>query len=111
MFKNVLIWLISSQVFVFLLSTIIYHSIDLLAYINVSFVVGSILILLSLTGFIINKGFFDIIFASFQHTFSRVTEKDRRPLSELITFKYHLPFITGMITIVIMLGALLMYYR
>ncbi|MGE8203335.1 DUF3899 domain-containing protein [Heyndrickxia sp. NPDC080065] len=110
MFKKYTIWFIASQIFVFLLSFIVYHSIDLLSYINVSFVVGFLLLLLSLTGYIINRGFFDIVFSSFQNIFSRMTDSDRRKLSELIPLKYHLPFFTAIFMLLVMFCALLGYY-
>ncbi|MGE6258498.1 DUF3899 domain-containing protein [Heyndrickxia sporothermodurans] len=111
MLKKYVIWLISSQALIFILSLVTYHSIDLLSYINISFVIGSLLVLFSLTGYVINRGFFDVVFASFQQFFSRMTDSDRRKLSELIPLKYHLPFMTGIITIIIMLSSLFFYYK
>ncbi|MGW9606823.1 DUF3899 domain-containing protein, partial [Heyndrickxia sporothermodurans] len=108
--KKYVIWVIVSQIVVFLFSLVFYHSIHLLAYINVSFVVGALLILIALTGYIINKGFFDIVFASFQQMFSKINDEERRPLSKLIPLRYHLPFTVGLVTIVLMIIALFVYY-
>ncbi|QQZ08947.1 DUF3899 domain-containing protein [Heyndrickxia vini] len=110
MFKKYVIWVLISQIFVILFSFIFYHSINLLAYINVSFVIGALLILLALTGYIINKGFFDIVFASFQQMFSKMNDEDRRPLSKLIPLRYTLPFTVGLVTIILMIIALFVYY-
>ncbi|WP_440705881.1 DUF3899 domain-containing protein [Heyndrickxia oleronia] len=111
MFRKYSIWLIATQLLIFILSLITYHSINLLTYINISFIVGFLYLLLSLTVFVVNKGFFDVVFASFQHVFSRMTDKDRRPLSKLITFRYNYLFVTGSITLIIMLCALVIYYK
>ncbi|MEW9675629.1 DUF3899 domain-containing protein [Lentibacillus sp. L22] len=109
MLKKLAIWVGVSQILILLICFIIYKRIDLLAYINVAFVIGAILILLSMAGYVTKGRFFDIVFYSFQHIFSQMTDKDRRPLSELVPQNYLFPFISGIIAISLMLGALFWY--
>ena len=109
MLKKILLWNSITQLLVLLLAMIFYKRADLLAYINVSFIIGTALILIAMAGYVIKGRFFDIIFYSFQHTFSNVTEKDRRPLSRLVPQNYQLPLITGIVTIMFMLLALSLY--
>lgn len=109
MFKKTFIWIGMSQALILLLSVMFYKRIDLLSYINVSFIIGSILILISLTGYVINGRFFDIVFFSFQHIFSQLNDKGRRPLSQLVPQSYLLPFTTGIFAILLMLLSLFIY--
>ncbi|GEN89631.1 DUF3899 domain-containing protein [Oceanobacillus sp. FSL W8-0428] len=109
MVKKILIWIGISHLFIFLFCFIFYHRVDLLSYINVSFIIGAALILYAMAGYVIKGRFFDIVFYSFQHFFSRMSDSDRRPLSELVPQKYMIPFITGIITLLLMLGSLFFY--
>lgn len=109
MLKKILIWNSITQLLIFLLALFFYKQADLLAYINVSFVIGITLILIAMAGYVITGRFFDIVFYSFQHIFSRLTEKDRQPLSRLVPQNYQLPLITGTITILLMFLALSFY--
>ncbi|MDY0404445.1 DUF3899 domain-containing protein [Virgibacillus sp. 179-BFC.A HS] len=107
--KKLLIWLASSQLLVILFSFIFYRKIDLLGYINVSFIIGTLLVLAALTGFVIKGRFFDIVFRSFQYVFSRMEDEKRRPLSQLIPQNYQLPFVTGVMMLVFMAVMLIIY--
>ncbi|CDO04502.1 hypothetical protein BN988_03062 [Oceanobacillus picturae] len=109
MLKKVLWWIVISQLLILLFSFIFYKGINLLSYTNVSFIVGTFFILYSLAGYVLKGRFFDIVFYSFQHFFSRMQDKDRRPLSELVPQNYLIPFIVGVITIAVMLCTLLWY--
>ncbi|HLR66889.1 DUF3899 domain-containing protein [Virgibacillus alimentarius] len=109
MYKKLWTWIGVSQLLVLLFSIIFYKRIDFLSYTNVSFIIGSILILSSMLGYVMKGRFFDVVFYSFQHVFSRMTDRDRRPLSELVPQKYYLPFITGVVTILLMLCSLFFY--
>ncbi|WP_212926778.1 DUF3899 domain-containing protein [Oceanobacillus sp. J11TS1] len=110
MVKKIFIWVGIIQFLIFLFCFIFYHRIDLLGYINVSFVFGAALLLYALAGYVIKGRFFDIVFYSFQHFFSRMSDSERRPLSELVPQRYALPFITGAVTILLMLGSLYFYH-
>ncbi len=109
MLKKTLIWIGATQLLVLLCMLVFYKQLDLLSYINVSFVIGTMFILISMAGYVARGRFFDIVFYSFQHIFSRMTEKDRQPLSRLVPQSYQLPLITGMVTIALMLCALFIY--
>lgn len=109
MLKKTLIWIGVTQLFVLLCSIIFYKRLDLLSYTNTSFVFGSIFILFSLAGYVMKGRFFDIVFYSFQGFFSRMTDIYRRPLSQLVPQNYHIPFITGLVTLLFMLCALIFY--
>lgn len=109
MLKKTLIWIGVTQLLVLLCSVIFYKRLDLLSYTNVSFVFASIFILISMAGYVMKGRFFDIVFYSFQHIFSRMTDRDRQPLSQLVPQNYQIPFITGVVTMLLMLGALLFY--
>ncbi|WP_373894111.1 DUF3899 domain-containing protein [Virgibacillus natechei] len=109
MFRKILIWIGSTQLLVLLSSVIFYKRLDLLSYINVSFVFASIFILLSLAGYVMKGRFFDIVFYSFQHFFGQMTDKDRRPLSELVPQSFQIPFITGVVTLLLMFCTLFFY--
>lgn len=106
MLKKTLIWIGFTQLLVLLCSVIFYKRLDLLSYTNVSFVIGSIYILISMLGYVMKGRFFDIVFYSFQHFFSRMTDRDREPLSRLVPQNYQLPFLTGLVTILLMLVTL-----
>ncbi|WP_080871909.1 DUF3899 domain-containing protein [Oceanobacillus timonensis] len=110
MIKKLLIWIATSQILIVLLCFLIYRNIHLLSYINVSFVAGAALILYAMAGYVVKGRFFDIVFYSFQYFFSRMSNRDRRPLSELAPQQYRIPFITGCTAIVFMLGSLCIYY-
>ncbi|WP_018664494.1 DUF3899 domain-containing protein [Heyndrickxia acidiproducens] len=105
MIKKLCWWVAASQVVVLGCSLLFYRRIDLLSYINTSFVAGGLLLLAAMTGFIINTGFFDVIFFSFQRFYYK-SGTDIRPLSKLIPFRFRVPFLTGLIMMILMLIAL-----
>ncbi|MEN1966800.1 DUF3899 domain-containing protein [Lentibacillus sp. N15] len=109
MLKRLLPWLVISQLLILLLCLTVYKQISLLSYTNVSFVIGALLILVSLAGYVTKGRFFDIVFFSFQHFFSSMDDKDRRPLSELVPQSYFFPFLTGIISLLLMLCTLMLY--
>ena len=109
MIKKTGIWIAVTQLLIILSSFIIYKRIGLLSYTNVSFVFGAALILIALAGYVAKGRFFDIVFYSFQHFFSKMNDQTRRPLSELVPQHYHSPFLTGIITILLMLITLVLY--
>ncbi|CDQ38200.1 DUF3899 domain-containing protein [Virgibacillus salexigens] len=109
MLKNILIWISVTQLLIILFAFIFFNQIDLLSYINVAFIIGLFLILTSLTGYVIKGRFFDVVFYSFQHVFSKINDKERRPLSKLVPQNYSAMFIAGLITILLMLYSLFLY--
>lgn len=108
--KKITIWIVSSQAIILLLCKVIYHNFGLLSYINVSFTVSILLVLISLGGIVTKARFFDIVFYSFQSFFSGMKNRKREPLSKLIPQHYHLPLITGVVDLCVMSAALLVYY-
>ncbi|MBM7600835.1 hypothetical protein JOC34_003249 [Virgibacillus halotolerans] len=109
MLKKTITWIVITQISVLVCAFIFYKRLDLLSYINVSFVIGTIFILISMAGYVMKGRFFDIVFYSFQYFFSRMTERDREPLSRLVPQNYQSPLITGIVTILLMLCALFLY--
>jgi len=109
MLRKILLWNGITQLLILLFTIIFYKSMNLLSYINVSFIIGFAFILLAMIGYVVKGRFFDIIFYSFQNIFGQVKEKDRRPLSHLVPQNYQLPLITGIVTILFMLIALALY--
>jgi len=109
MLKRALVWIGITQLSVLLGAVVFYKRLDLLSYINVSFVIGAAFVLIALAGVVMKGRFFDVVFYSFQYMFSRMTDKDRDPLSQLVPQSYQIPFITGIVTLLLMLCALYFY--
>ncbi|TKC18284.1 DUF3899 domain-containing protein [Robertmurraya kyonggiensis] len=111
--KTILLFL-SSQAAVFLLSFLYNKEITLLHYINISFYIGSLFILVSLLFFTIRSGFFDAVTKSFRQVFAGKNVKkseieEMTPPSEMISFNV-LPFLlNGILVTVVMLLALYIY--
>src|SRR5690625_1167206 len=78
MLKRALVWIGITQLSVLLGAVVFYKRLDLLSYINVSFVIGAAFVLIALAGVVMKGRFFDVVFYSFQYMFSRMTDKDRR---------------------------------
>ncbi|RTZ56030.1 DUF3899 domain-containing protein [Bacillus sp. SAJ1] len=113
--KRLVWWFFPSQILVFLLSFIRYHAIGLLQYINISFIIGGILLFISISIFILNTGFFDVTAEGFRRVFNKnkLTKEDldeMRPVSELITFNYKPMFLNALIMLLLMAFALILYY-
>lgn len=109
--KKLFIWNGISQLLVFITCLSVYKDITLLSYTNVAFVVGSALVLLSLFGFVIRGGFFDVVFRSFQNVFGKMEDADRSPLSKLLPRSYYYPFVSGVVMLLAMLVTLFLYYE
>lgn len=109
--KKNFLWTFVVLFLVFLLSLVIYREISLLHFINLSFYVSGGLLMLSLLTLVIQKGFFDAIFLSFRSILERGDNKDEEtPLSALISYKYNTLLSVGLLLLLIMLGALFLYY-
>ncbi|MED1202515.1 DUF3899 domain-containing protein [Heyndrickxia acidicola] len=115
MFKKLLFWLIPSEIVVLIVSLIKYHSVTLLHYINISFVIGGIFFFCAIFLFLAGSGFFDISHASFRKVFKsrRKEEEDEehKPLSEILDFNFSPLLLNGCVMIAIMLLALFVYYH
>lgn len=109
MLKRSFVWIGVTQLLVLAGALVFYRRLDLLAYINVSFIIGFIFVLFALAGIVMKGRFFDVVFYSFQYMFSRMTDRDREPLSQLVPQNYQIPFITGIVTLLLMLCALYFY--
>ncbi|MBS4172043.1 DUF3899 domain-containing protein [Bacillus sp. FJAT-49736] len=115
MIKKIIWWFFPSQILVFLLSFIKYHTVGLLQYINISFIIGGILLFISISVYLLNTGFFDVTTEGFRRVFNRNKLKkeeldEMRPMSELITFNYIPMLVNALIMLIIMAIALLFYY-
>jgi hypothetical protein len=115
LFKKTLLWLISSEILVFIISLIKYHSVTLLQYINISFVIGGIFFFCAIFLFLASSGFFDITHAGFQKIFKKQRDEDGNkeliPLSELMDINFSPLLINGIIMLAIMLIALFFYFQ
>lgn len=104
-------WFAISQAVVLAGCFIFYKGLTLLAYTNVAFIAGILLVLISLFGFVIRGGFFDIVFHSFQSTFGKMEDaEERKRLSELMPQSYLYPFVTGVVMLLAMAVSLYIYY-
>lgn len=106
--------LLCSQLIIFILM-FFSNSISVLSYINNSFYISSLLLLISLAIFTVNTGFFDVVTKSFRLIFAgkdvtRETEDEMRPLSQIITIKYSPLLFVGFINLALCLAALFFYY-
>ncbi|WP_158176188.1 DUF3899 domain-containing protein [Heyndrickxia camelliae] len=115
MIKKLIWWFFPSQILVFLISFIKYRSIGLVQYINISFIIGGILLFISIAIFLLNTGFFDVTVEGFRRVFNKnkLTKEeldDLRPVSEVITFNYLPMLINGLIMLFLMAFALILYY-
>ena len=108
--KKLFIWIGISQLLVLIICLSLYKEITLLSYTNVAFIVGSALVLISLFGFVVRGGFFDIVFRSFQNVFGKMEETDRSPLSKLLPQNYYYPFASGVVMLLAMFVTLFLYY-
>ncbi|MDR7000804.1 DUF3899 domain-containing protein [Neobacillus niacini] len=113
-FKKTLIISAAFQLFIISLSLIFHHKISLLSYINISFYISFVLLLISLVIYTVKTGFFDTIAKSFNLAATRGKEKrnfaDIPSLSEMVTINQKPLVFQGMITGFLMLIALGFYY-
>jgi len=115
--KKISWWFFPSQILVFLISFIKYHSIGLVQYINISFIIGGILLFISIAIFLLNTGFFDVTVEGFRKVFNKNSKSpeeeldELRPVSEVITFNYMPMFINSLIMMFLMALALILYYH
>ncbi|OIK08363.1 hypothetical protein BIV60_26650 [Bacillus sp. MUM 116] len=102
------------QLLIFFLSFIIYQGISLVSYINISFYISFVLLLLSLVIYTIKTGFFDTIAKSFNFAATRGKEKrtfsEIPSLSEMVTINQKPLVFHGLIMGILMLIALGFYY-
>lgn len=112
MMKRIIIGTIAGLLLALFLPLVTNGKLSLLSFINSSFYIVGAILTLSLLLLVIQKGFFDVTFMSFQKLGRSQDEKgDIRKLSEIITLPYVHFFIMGLILCIIMLGSLYFYYR
>jgi|SRR5579875_809954 len=102
-----------TQVVIVLLSFIFYHKISLLSYINISFYISAVFLLLSLLIYTIQSGFYDVISKSFNMIGSRGIKRkfsEVPALSELVTINKKPLLVHGLVSGLFMLIALVIYY-
>lgn len=99
-----------------LLSLIFHQALSLLNFINMTFYISGGLILLSLVTFVVQRGFFDVVFYSFRRVFQIQNqhvgeEKEDIPkLSDIISLSSSFSLVLGLIMLCIMLLSLAVYY-
>ena len=114
--KNILIGTISGIVLSILLSFMFHQGFSLLNFINMTFYISGGLILLSLVTFVVQRGFFDVVFYSFRRVLQIQNqhvgeEKEDIPkLSEVISLPSSFSLVIGLIMMAIMLVSLVAYY-
>lgn len=111
--RNIALLLCSQIVIVILMFS--SNSFSLLNYINKSFYLSSLLLLLSLAIFTVNTGFFDTVTKSFRLIFggkdvTRETVEEMRPLSKIVTVNYSSLTFVGIFDLILCLLALFFYY-
>jgi hypothetical protein len=113
-FRKRLLILVLTQVLILITSSFSKKGFSLLSYIDISFYVSALLLLISLLLYTINSGFFDVIGKSFNLAFSRGHNKrnfhDIPALSELITINQKPLLFHGLVNGLIMLAAIFLYY-
>jgi hypothetical protein len=113
-FRKRLLILVLTQVLILITSSFSKKGFSLLSYIDISFYVSALLLLISLLLYTINSGFFDVIGKSFILAFSRGHNKrnfhDIPALSELITINQKPLLFHGLVNGLIMLAAIFLYY-
>ena len=113
-FRKRLLILVLTQVLILITSSFSKKGFSLLSYIDISFYVSALLLLISLLLYTINSGFFDVIGKSFNLAFSRGHNKrnfhDIPALSELITINQNPLLFHGLVNGLIMLAAIFLYY-
>ncbi|MCD7034966.1 DUF3899 domain-containing protein [Metabacillus sp. GX 13764] len=114
--KTILLFFISFAVSV-ILCFIVYHSFDLLAFINMSFLVSFFLLLSGLFLYVTQEGFFDSITYGFRRVFqskgselSKEEVDEMAPLSELVSLNLKPLFLSGAGLAAVMAVCLLIYY-
>jgi hypothetical protein len=112
--KRKIALLLCSQIAIFILM-FFSNSFSLLNYINKSFYLSSLLLLLSLAIYTVNTGFFDSVTKSFRLIFggkdiTRESVEEMRPLSKIITFNYSSLMVIGFFNLILCLLALFFYY-
>ncbi|MFJ7637478.1 DUF3899 domain-containing protein [Peribacillus sp. NPDC097225] len=99
-----------------LLSLIFHQALSLLNFINMTFYISGGLILLALVTFVVQRGFFDVVFYSFRRVFQIQNqhvgeEKEDIPkLSDIISLSSSFTLVVGLILFCIMLLSLAVYY-
>ena len=99
-----------------LLSLIFHQALSLLNFINMTFYISGGLILLALVTFVVQRGFFDVVFYSFRRVFQIQNqhvgeEKEDIPkLSDIISLSSSFSLVVGLIMLCIMLLSLAVYY-
>lgn len=114
--KKILIGTISGMAISILLTFMFHQRLTLLNFINMTFYVSGGLILLSLVTFVVQRGFFDVVFYSFRRLFQIQNqhlgeEKEDIPkLSDVVSLPSSLSLLIGLIMMAIMLISLAFYY-
>lgn len=118
MLKKFSLLFASSQICVILISLLLYGRLQLLHYINITFLIGAAFLLFSITVYLLSTGFFDIVTTGFRKTFgvwSRMVSKedieDMRPLSEAVSMNFLPALLNGLAMMAAMFIALYFYYK
>ena len=112
--KNRILLFLLIQICIVTIMLIYYHEFGLVPYINVSFLLGSVLFFIGLIIYVVSNGFFDIFTMSMRKTFTpkrylEDTDSMRLP-SEVMDFTY-VPFLRiGGLVLLCMTVVLVIYY-
>lgn len=112
--KKRLLILALTQVLIIIISSLPNKGFSLRGYIDISFYISALLLLISLLLYTINSGFYDVMGKSFNLAFSRGHNKrnfhDIPALSELITINQKPLLFHGLVNGLLMLAAIFVYY-
>lgn len=103
------------QIAILVFSFSYYRTFTLLQYINLSFYLSLLILLFSLTVYLIKTGFFDITHRAFRQLFVKKerleeNEKEWKPLSKMLTVNYFPMLFSGIFLFLCMVAALAYYY-
>ena len=109
-----LIYFFGSQVVIFVLMLVVYKSIQLVPYINMSFFVGGTITFVGLMTYVVSGGFFDFFTESTRKVFTpkhmkKEADQMRLP-SEIFSFPYKPIIALGLSNLFCMCIALFIYY-
>lgn len=112
--KTKLLFYISPQIFILILMSFTQNKFSLLSYINVSFIVGSIVFLSGILIYVVSGGFFDLFTRSMRQVFTSRSKREAvmsmRLPSEVLDFSASPFFKLGGTILLAMLIALFFYY-
>lgn len=112
--KKRLIYFLGSQIIIFVLMLLVYKNIQLVPYINMSFLVGGTITFIGLMTYVVSGGFFDFFTESTRNVFTprhmKHEAKQMRLPSEVFSFPHKPILALGLSCLFCMCIALFIYY-